>query len=289
MKTLFEHSQSNILVIPQALFAMKDICVVKHHHNSAVFYKNLEQDLTDVEFYTNTPCFIYIDSGKEVITNSDNQSVELLSGQSIMLPQGQNLHSDFVKETERLKAYLVFFDDDVVTEFLSSYQAAKKPLTSQYCLLKQSDDIDHFFHSVRTPINDPAFLKIKLLELLHLIAWQDTEQQLYTLLSQRKRLAPKRNLARILQNPDVLKLSVSDMADICGRSQSSFNRDFKALYQQTPKQWLLEKRMASAMTLLQSGEYKVTDVALQLGYDNVSAFIQAFKQKYGMTPKQAQQ
>lgn len=295
MKTIFEHSQANILVIPQALFAMKDITVLKQHRNSAVLYKNLQHDLTDVEFYTNTPCFIYIDSGKEVITNSDNQVIELLPGQSILLPQGQNLHSDFVKQTERLKAYLVFFDDDVVTEFLSSRQAEQAnrhgsgsaSQSPDYCRLTKSDEIGRFFHSLQVDINDPAFLKVKLLELLHLIAWQAPGQQLHALLAQRKRLAPKRNLARILENPEVLKLSVSAMADLCGRSPSSFNRDFKALYQQTPKQWLQQKRLATALTLLQSGEQSVTDIALQLGYENVSGFIQAFKQQYGITPKQA--
>ncbi len=77
MKTIFEHTQSNVLVIPQALYTMKDVVVLSHHRNSAIIYKNLEHDLVDIEFYTNTPCFIFIENGREVITNSNNDTIEL--------------------------------------------------------------------------------------------------------------------------------------------------------------------------------------------------------------------
>ncbi|WP_157576834.1 hypothetical protein [Pseudoalteromonas rubra] len=54
MKTVFEHTQISVLVIPQILYAMKDAEVLGHYRNSAIVYKNLAQDLVDIEFYTNT-------------------------------------------------------------------------------------------------------------------------------------------------------------------------------------------------------------------------------------------
>jgi len=288
MKTVFEYTQSNILVIPQSLFAMKDVTVLNHHRNSIILYKSLEQDLVDIEFYTNTPCFIYIESGREVISNLNNSAVELGAGSSIFLPQGVNLQSDFVKETESLNAYLVFFDDDVVNNYLSS---AKKPLeyhnTEETFLLLESDnELITFFDSVRTEITDPAYLNIKLQELLHIIAWKDKRSTFHSLLSTQRRLPPKRNLSRILETFDVSHLTVSDLAHLSGRSLSSFNRDFKQAYQITPKKWLQEKKLSTAKALLTDKELSVTDAAFAIGYENVSAFIKAFKLKYGATPKQ---
>ncbi|HAG96650.1 MAG TPA: AraC family transcriptional regulator, partial [Gammaproteobacteria bacterium] len=110
MKTVFEYTRENILVIPQALYAMKDVSVVMQGANSVMFLKHLEHDLVDVEFYTNYPCFVYIESGCEVLTNAQNEVIELQAGSAIFLPQGATLHSDYVKQTQSLRACLVFFD-----------------------------------------------------------------------------------------------------------------------------------------------------------------------------------
>jgi AraC-like DNA-binding protein len=102
-----------------------------------------------------------------------------------------------------------------------------------------------------------------------------------------KRLPPKKNLMRLLDTIDITNLSVSDLAHLSGRSLSSFNRDFKNLHQITAKQWLLEKRLLHAKELLESEKYLVTEVAMMVGYNNISHFIKAYKRKYGLTPKAA--
>ena len=288
MKTIFEHTQSNVLVIPQALYAMRDVAVICHHRNSVILYKNLEQDLVDIEFYTNTPCFIFIEKGREVITNCNHDTVELSAGAGIFLSQGLNLHSDFVKETESLKAYLVFFDDDVINDYLSKIKEplARHESKETLCLLEGGDEFRSFFDSIRVDITSPSYLNVKLQELLHLIAWRDERCVFNALLASKKRVPPKRNLVRILETLDVLHLTVGDLAHLSGRSLSSLNRDFKENYKVTPKKWLQQKRLSKAKELLIGKELSVTEVAMTMGYENVSAFIKAFKCKYGVTPKQ---
>lgn len=287
MKTVSEHSRSNILVIPQALFAMKDVRVIKHWRNSAIFYKNLEQDLVDIEFYTNTPCFIYVLKGMEVLSNRKNETIVLGPETSIFLPQGSKLQSDFVRKTESLEAYLVFFDDDVVTEFLTKAGALPDVdhADVDYCYLKASGELAAFFTSVRGEITTKSYLNVKLEELLHLINWKAGGPVFQSLLLTRKRLPPRQNLARILESLDTYHLSVSDLAHISGRSLSSFYRDFKAAYQMPPKRWLHERKLSRARELLMEKDMSVTEVALAMGYDNVSAFIKAFSKRYGVTPR----
>ena len=76
MKTVSEYSQRNILIIPQSLYDMSDIQQLIYDGNSGIFYKDLKQDLVDVEFYTNIPCVVYIEGGQETITTSDNKTHE---------------------------------------------------------------------------------------------------------------------------------------------------------------------------------------------------------------------
>ncbi|MEJ2423723.1 MAG: helix-turn-helix transcriptional regulator [Candidatus Thiodiazotropha sp.] len=289
MKTVFEHTQSRILVIPQALFSMKDVAVLRQDRNSIIFHKQLDQDLRNIEFYTNAPCFIYIESGTEVLTNHRHDKLTLTPGTSIFLPQGRNLHSDFVMETQSLVAKLIFFDDEVLNEYLKKTGASAEADDTDHChcLLKDNYRFKNFFKSIEYRIKDSAYLNTKLLELLHLIAFTDQQRIFHSQLSAAKRLPPKKNLKRLFETVDIVDLSVSDLAHLSGRSLSSFNRDFKALYQMTAKQWLLEKRLSKAKELLESEAYSVTEVALKVGYNNISHFIKAFKSKYGLTPRAA--
>lgn len=296
MKTVSEYCETNILVVPQALFGMLDVSVLASHGDSIVFYKHLAEDLLDVEFYTNRPCLIYIEHGQETITTSDNQVLELNAGSALLLPQGYNLHSDYVQTTESLKAYLVFFGDDVISSYLRGKKRGSshaKGEAALFCMVKDNGGMKGFFDSIqlnhKAGLNSPDLLNIKLQELLHLLSWCDQNEGVEALLSTSQTVAPKRNLTRLMQKTDVLKLSVRDLANLSGRSLSSFNREFKATYHTPPKQWLQERRLSFSKELLENQEVSVTEVALQVGYENVSHFIKAFKSQYGVTPKKYMQ
>jgi len=97
-----ESCSDNILKIPQALHYMRDVKVIASFGEKAIFYKHLEQDLLDIEFFTNSACVIYIQKGREVITASDNLIIELSEGDTIFFPQGLNLFSDYTSKEGKL-------------------------------------------------------------------------------------------------------------------------------------------------------------------------------------------
>jgi AraC-like DNA-binding protein len=71
-------------------------------------------------------------------------------------------------------------------------------------------------------------------------------------------------------------------------SLSSFKRRFARIYGNSPNRWLLEKRMERAAKMLRQEKRKASEIYYELGYENLSSFIQSFKQVYGTTPKQYQ-
>jgi AraC-like DNA-binding protein len=71
-------------------------------------------------------------------------------------------------------------------------------------------------------------------------------------------------------------------------SLSTFKRRFARIYGTSPNKWLLEKRMQKAAQMLKQSECKVSEIYFELGYENLSSFIQSFKQVHGITPKQYQ-
>ena len=62
------------------------------------------------------------------------------------------------------------------------------------------------------------------------------------------------------------------------------HRCFRLVYGLSPFEYLRNKRLQTAMQLLQGGEVNVTEAALSVGYANLSYFAKAFKNTFGLAP-----
>lgn len=80
-------------------------------------------------------------------------------------------------------------------------------------------------------------------------------------------------------------ISCEDMATAFCMSVSTLQRKIKAETQLTAMQFLLQKRMEAARSLLLTST-SIEQIALAVGYDSHSAFSHAFRQFYGKTPNE---
>ena len=67
---------------------------------------------------------------------------------------------------------------------------------------------------------------------------------------------------------------------------SYLSRLFKAETGQAFSKYLVNLRMKKAAQVLENSDLKVSDVAMCVGYNDVSYFIQTFKKYYNVTPEQ---
>jgi AraC-like DNA-binding protein len=79
-------------------------------------------------------------------------------------------------------------------------------------------------------------------------------------------------------------ISISQLAYDLNMSEGNFSNSFKKLMNLTPREYITNLKLIKAKEMLQT--QNVTEVAYNLGYDNISHFIAIFKSKYGITPKQ---
>lgn len=79
--------------------------------------------------------------------------------------------------------------------------------------------------------------------------------------------------------------SLKQLAKIAGLNEYQLKVGFKQIYGNTVFGFLLDHKLDNAHLLLDSGKFKVNEVAYQIGYTNPSHFIAAFKKKFGVTPK----
>jgi len=91
----------------------------------------------------------------------------------------------------------------------------------------------------------------------------------------------KEYLLKNTETPPGLK----ELAKIAGLNEYQLKVGFKQIYGNTVYGFLLDHKLDNAHLLLDTGKYKVNEVAYQIGYTNPSHFIAAFKKKFGVTPK----
>jgi AraC-like DNA-binding protein len=77
---------------------------------------------------------------------------------------------------------------------------------------------------------------------------------------------------------------LSDLARTAGLSPYHFLRVFKGVTGVTPHQWLLRARLREAAHRLATSRAPVTEIALEVGFDDLSNFIRTFRAEYGVPP-----
>ena len=80
------------------------------------------------------------------------------------------------------------------------------------------------------------------------------------------------------------KLSTMDISAYLNISEGHFCRLFKQYFKRTPIEYLNYYRISRAVRLLEDTELKVLEVAMEVGFDNLSYFISTFKHYMNTTP-----
>jgi len=79
--------------------------------------------------------------------------------------------------------------------------------------------------------------------------------------------------------------SLATMARTAGLGRHHFLRAFKAVTGVTPHQWVLRARLRDAAVRLRSTRAPVTEIALDVGFDDLSNFIRTFRAEFGVSPR----
>ena len=79
-------------------------------------------------------------------------------------------------------------------------------------------------------------------------------------------------------------INIEDFAQSRHMSISLFMRNFKKVYEISPKQYILNLRMNNAQSLLETTDYTVSEIAAIVGYDNPLYFSRLYHKQKGQAP-----
>jgi AraC-like DNA-binding protein len=216
----------------------------------------------------------------------------------LLLLAGNCLMSEkLASENGNYRSILFFFDVGVLTDLFLKYGhlrgAGRKSAEPQepFIVFQKDPFIQNFLASLELMLSSgeisPAMRQLKLEELMLYLAEKQPvliENLHRSVRTTDEELEIRLTVEKNIESP----MTVEEMAFLCNTSLSTFKRRFTRIYGSSPSRWMLLKRMETAAGLLEKGNRKPSEIYHQVGYENLSSFIQSFKQVYGVTPGEFQ-
>lgn len=224
----------------------------------------------------------------------DNAALSIDPSKFLIMRSGNCLMTEKkVSEDSNYRSMLLFFSNEMIHNFIRKMEFNEFELIEPKSVYAFDYDefIQRFVYSLADVSKLTGDIKFKLLEvkfeeiMLYLTGKYGVEF-LYSLTVNSDNATQK--FIQIIENSHLSKLTLKELAFLCNMSVSTFKREFEKHYAESPIKWFQNKRLEFAHYLLQQEQKNPSEIYFEVGYENLSSFTQAYKLKYGVTPKQNQ-
>lgn len=246
--------------------------------------------ITKQQIVLNQNIFSFLIEGtKEVIF--DNSALSIDNSQFLIMKSGHCLMTEKLSDEKKYRSVLLFFSNDALLEYIRKVELRLTEFTeykSVYSFdynefiqrfVKSLLDISKLSKKVQNPL-----LRIKFEEIMLYLTEIYGTEFLYALSAQSNDTSQK--FIKTIETNSLSKLTLKELAFLCNMSVSTFKRAFEKHYAESPIKWFQNKRLEYAHYLLNQEQKSASEIYFEVGYNNLSSFIQAYKLKYGTTPKQ---
>ena len=251
-------------------------------------YKCLEEESV-FDIWSHINYFVYVLNGKKKWKTMTNEYM-VYKDEAIFVRKGANIIHKFFEED--FCAIIIFVPDHFIKDIFQNYPVNKKaqkhektddviPITMDHTLSSYFQSLFSYFVKENPPLKD--LLEIKFRELIITLANSPENHRLCQYFRSLCNTS-KTSLRETMESNFAYNLGLDEYARMCGRSLSTFKRDFKALYNISPGKWLSQKRLEYSKYLLETTDMNINEVVFSSGFENASHFVTAFKKEFGTTP-----
>lgn len=255
------------------------------------YRRTQDSQKTKISLSKNTISFLRT-GVKEVI--GDDKTVKIESEHFVIMKAGKSLMTEKVSDTNKIyHSVLLFFSDEDVLKFIEKFKkySPEQENHKSFYVFEYDTFINSFVDSLEQILKLPADIQVDLLknkfeEIMLYLIHKNNSNFLNSLVY--KADSQIIRLTNVSENNKFNKLSLEELAFLCNMSLSTFKREFFKLYQLTPMKWFTEQRLNHVAFILKTKRKRPIELYEDAGYENFSNFVQAFKKKFGVTPKQYQ-
>ncbi|TIH12703.1 AraC family transcriptional regulator [Marinifilum sp. JC120] len=236
---------------------------------------------------------VFVLEGTKHIHSADGDMV-IRKGEAFFCCKGCHIMSEMIPENGgTFDTVLFFFDDPIFASFVSQLSVKKTNSTSperSAFNIKVADQVGIYLASMLSLFDSPLgknndFLRLKVQELLHYICTTPGNDEFLSFLISCRDVG-RADLPALMEQYFNKNISLETIAELSGRSLSSFKREFKKIYNTTPARWIRERRMSWAEQLIRNSDKSITEISYESGYESLSHFSTLFRKNYGVTPRE---
>lgn len=275
----------DIVKLPEALNSEKSQTVHVYDYCSST-------EISRQQIILNQNAFSFLIEGtKEVIF--DNTDLSIDNRKSLIMKSGHCLMTEKLSEIKNYRSILLFFTNETISKFIQKFEL--NSTESKDCKSVYSFDYDEFIMRFVDSLIDISklsktvqqkIIEVKFEEIMLYFVELHGTNILYSLTF--KNNDGSQNFTRTIETNQLKKLTLKELAFLCNMSVSTFKREFEKHYSESPMKWFQNKRLEHAHYLLHQKQKKSSEIYFEVGYENLSSFIQVYKFKYKKTPKQQQ-
>ena len=227
--------------------------------------------------------------GTKILHTVDGD-IEIKEGEAFFITKGEYIMSEVVGG-EDYECLLIFFDHDITRKLIAELpfqlNSNKSIDTKNVFKFEVDDFIQNTADTLKLYLEDkPKFsdelISLKLRELILLILGSKSKDNFISFCQ--NLTLDKSDLKSFMESNFEKDLSIEEFARLSGRSSSGFKSEFKSLFDETPMQWVLRKRVEKGKFLIHELGYDVGTAALSVGFKTHAHFSRVYKKQFNANP-----
>lgn len=242
--------------------------------------------------------FVYVLKGK-CVNYTETDQLNLAANQCILAKSGNSTFKTLPYNNETIyQAISIKLHRDILDKLYKEQEAQffKKsdvPLTVNSVMLPPNIFIQEYIRSILPYFEHDKKLpeELLILKLKELIALLLQTEKAPKVLGIMRNLFEKKTFEfrEIIKAHIFSSINVQELAQLTCLSLSSFKKEFKRIYDDTPQNYIIGKRIEKVAELLPNSNESLSNIAYDCEFKTLAHMSRVFKNKYGVSPSKFRQ
>jgi len=241
--------------------------------------------------FQDNACFLHCKNSDTVILSA-TEKFKVAPKNSVLLKCG-TYFADFTgnRDGEPCEVYAVHLYPDILKKlYKSNFPVTIRPdqkkkdtikITSSILITHFIESLELYFAYPELMNNELLLLKMKeIILLLMQTSNAGTVSSLFLDLYSPRQVT----ISEVVESHLHSDISNEELAGLAGLSLSTFKREFKKHFHNTPSNYFKNKRLEETKELLSNTQLTVSEICYRVGFKDIAHFSRLFKQKYQASP-----